>query len=244
MKVKILTLLAALFLVCNISSAQGVGTFKAKKKTAVVKKNIAPQRQGTFIMPKVGVGLNFTGYYHEMFFNLQAVLGHEFNNHFALGIGAGLNNCITVDDTYGNIVYDRMLIICIPLYVNIHGDFSKHKTTAYYSLDLGVQMPIRKAIGLEYYFHYYCDDGDYVLCDNNKFIIERFFGGFFISPEIGIRFNSCYLGANFNYASVHKRHHSENQNHDHLNFEGLNGDYHSCILSLKFGYKIPLNLKR
>lgn len=237
MKVKLLTLLAALFLVCNISSAQGVGTFKAKKKTAVVKKNIAPQRQGTFIMPKVGAGYNFG--VGGFAFNLQAVFGYEYNNHFALGVGTGFNN-ISFNFSY----MQRTLSVSIPLYLNIHGDFSKHKTTAYYSLDLGVQMPIRRALENEhYYWGYYYDsyDDDYYYdygYHDNPLTNEYFCKGFFVSPEIGIRFNSCYLGLNFTYARRHEYVYKYD-NRSHIHYTN-----NLQTLSLKFGYKIPLNLKR
>lgn len=200
---KLLTLLAIIFLLGNVSSAQGVGAYKAKK-TEVVKvknNNLAPQRQGTFIMPKVGVGYDVL---EECFvFNLQAVFGYEFNNHFAIGVGTGFNNYI-VDD----------LVASVPLHLNIHGDFTKHKTTAYYSLDFGVHIPI--------------------ITDGGRYYIKALF----VSPEIGIRFNNCYLGANLVHAKLYE-----------YEYRDCYGDYDLDIddlltLSLKFGYKIPLNLKR
>lgn len=223
MKIKLLTLLVAIFLLGNVSSAQGVGTFKAKKKSTVVKKNLAPQRQGTFIMPKVGAGYNFG--VGSFAFNLQAVFGYEFNNHFAIGVGTGFNN-ISFD--FGNM--QRTLSVSIPLYLNIHGDFSKHKTTAYYSLDLGVQMPIRRALENEYYYDY-----DY---HDNPLTNEYFCKGFFVSPEIGIRFNSCYLGLNFTYARRHEYVY-KNNNRSHIHYTN-----NLQTLSLKFGYKIPLKKVR
>lgn len=144
MKVKLLTLLAALFLVCNVSFGQGVGTFKAKKKSTIVKKNLEPQRQGFYVMLEISAGIDFFDGFSPSF-NIQAVVGYEFNNHFALGIGTGFNNYILIDHYRLDISYERMLTISIPLYINIHGDFSKHRTTAYYSLDLGFQMPVREA---------------------------------------------------------------------------------------------------
>lgn len=222
MKVKILTLLAALFLVCNISSAQGVGTFKAKKKTAVVKKNIAPQRQGVFIMPKVGVGISVDA---DLFtLNLQAVFGYEFNNHFAIGVGTGFDNYYYFDyggfrGLYGYVYDKRKLTSSIPLYINIHGDFSKHRTTAYYNLDLGVHMPIIKALGRTY----------------SKIPLKYYYKGFFVSPEIGIRFNNCYLGANFTYTKVHELFDVDSDIYSYYIID------YTSFLSLKFGYKIPLN---
>lgn len=236
MKIKLLTLLVAIFLLGNVSSAQGVGTFKAKKKsTVVVKKNLAPQRQGAFIMPKVGAGIKSDE--NGFTFNLQAVIGHEFNNHFALGVGTGFNNYILDNHYYyyynfyhNHIEFkNRMLTISIPLYINIHGDFSKHKTTAYYSLDLGVQMPIRRAIG-ESVSHYYDDDYD----TTEK--VMMFYRGFFISPEIGIKFNSCYLGVDFTLAKIHSEFVFSNR--------AYNDFYFTKVLSLKFGYKILLKKVR
>lgn len=179
-------------------------------------------------MPEVGVGIiNFN---EGINFNLQAVFGYEFNNHFALGVGTGFNN-YNPNDHYYSEYYDR-LTTSIPLYINIHGDFSKHVTTAYYSLDLGVQMPIRKAIGNERVYHEYYDEYyDGYIYDYTNVTCKTFFRGFFISPEIGIRFNSCYLGINYTCAKSHSRNDlSVAYNHDWFN----------SILSLKFGYKIPL----
>lgn len=235
MKVKLLTLLAAIFMLGNVSSAQGVGTFKAKKKSTIVKKNLAPQRQGTFIMPKLGVGINVDAELSTL--NLQAVLGYEFNNHFAIGVGIGFDNYYYFHNTgyrgtnmyiydlnlnlnynYGYVYEKRRLTSSIPLYINIHGDFSRHRTTAYYSLDLGVHMPIIKALGSTWGYKgiplkYYCK-------------------GFFVSPEIGIKFNNCYLGANFTYTKVHEIFDVDFDIDSYIDY--------TSFLSLKFGYKIPL----
>ena len=205
----------------NVSSAQGVGTFKAKKKSTIVKKNLAPQRQGTFIMPKLGVGINVDAELSTL--NLQAVFGYEFNNHFAIGVGTGFDNYYYFDNVgyrglYGYVYDKRKLTSSIPLYINIHGDFSRHRTTAYYSLDLGVHMPIIKALGSTWGYKgiplkYYCK-------------------GFFVSPEIGIKFNNCYLGANFTYTKVREIFDVDFDIDSYIDY--------TSFLSLKFGYKIPL----
>lgn len=128
MKVKILTLLAAIFLIGNVSFGQGVGAYKAKRSemVKVKKNNLAPQRQGFYVMPEVGVGLVFDSEYFT--WNVQGIFGYEFNNYLSIGIGTGLTSL----ELYDN--------INIPLFVNIRGDITKKDITPYYSIDCGYSL--------------------------------------------------------------------------------------------------------
>lgn len=212
MKVRLLTLLAIIFLLGNVSFAQGVGAYKAKRTELVKKKNLAPQRQGLFIMPEVGA--DFSVGWMDSGLSLQALFGYEFNNHFALGIGTGVIGSSDLD------------YIISPLFLSIHGDFSKHKTTAYYRLDIGTMIPIKKeewSIS-HYHDHYYGYDKNY-----------RYIKGFTLSPEVGIRANNCYIGIRCTIATV--------RSERYCSYSGYinEGQYTDCcFLSLKFGYKIPL----
>lgn len=181
MKLKILTLLAVIFLLGNVSSAQGVGAYKAKKTEVVKKRKPVPQREGFFIMPEIEVGgivdHGLDGGYQ---YKINAIFGYEFNNHFALGVGTGFNSSRRFD-------LDEDKMNNLPFYINIHGDIFKAKTSLYYSLDLGFMLPLKKA----YDFYY-------------KDTIECYYRGLMISPEIGVRTNNCYFGINCLIANTYE----------------------------------------
>ncbi len=209
MKVKILILLAAIFLLCNVSSAQGVGAYKAKKTEVVKKRKPVPQREGFFIMPEIEVGgIVVHGLDGGYQYKINAIFGYEFNNHFALGVGTGFNSSRRFD-------LDEDQMNNLPFYINIHGDIFKAKTSLYYSLDLGFMLPLKKA----YDFYYYDT-------------IECYYRGLMISPEIGVRTNNCYFGINCLIANTYE------------NTWYYEDKYKEFIFSIKFGYKIPLNIGR
>lgn len=227
MKVKLLTLLAVISLLGNVSSAQGVGAYKAKK-TEVVKvknKNLVPQRQGFFIMPEIEVGgISRNGLDGGYQYKINAIFGYEFNNHFSLGVGTGFNNGArkTLFYHYGTFMAKMSNL---PLYINIHGDIFKAKTSLYYSLDLGFMLPLKKA---------YYNDNDNINIDSNYY--ECYYKGIIISPELGVRINNCYLGINCLIANTYK-----NYVFPHWYVEDK---FKEFIFSIKFGYKIPLNIGR
>ena len=241
MKVKILILLAAIFLLGNVSSAQGVGAYKAKK-TEVVKKrnNINPERRGYYVMPEVILGVVSD---RGPMLNVNATLGYEFNNHFALAVGTGFNN--TYDDNMGYSHLDKKeMNIEIPLYININGDFSRRplldEITPYYDIDLGFVIPIRKSSIIknvynwrEDYYYYYFN--------------EYYNKGLMFSPEFGIRVKQCYIGVKY---MLTKQYHDLSNGGAVVNDEYVGGNLSFCgesyvsSLSLKFGYKIPLNIGR
>lgn len=136
MKIKIFTLLAAIFLLSNISWGQ-VGEYRVRKTETITKKiekpkviiENNPQREGFFVIPEVGfLGVDHYGYT----LSLQGIFGYEFNNHLAFGVGTGLNFSNT--ENY------------IPLYISLRGDITKKQIdkgiTPYYSIDFGYNVSL------------------------------------------------------------------------------------------------------
>ena len=132
MKIRIFTLLAAIFLLSNISWGQ-VGEYRVRKTKTITKKIEKPkkpkvirennhQREGFFVIPEVGVGISDSPRFSLC---LHGTLGYEFNNHLAFGVGTGFN---IINNEGG-----------IPLYANLHGDITKkiYGITPYYSFDIG-----------------------------------------------------------------------------------------------------------
>ena len=140
MKIKIFTLLAAIFLLSNISWGQEVGEYRVRKTETITKKiekpkkQINPQREGFFVIPEVGfLGVDNHGYT----LSLQGIFGYEFNNHLAFGVGTGLN--------FSDIgAY-------IPLYISLRGDITKKQIakgiTPYYSIDFGYNVSLDRSWG-------------------------------------------------------------------------------------------------
>lgn len=194
MRIRFFTLFIAIFILANVSFAQSVGSYKARKTETITKKQLAPQQQGFFIMPEVAAGRNFDS---DLSYDINGVFGYVFNNHFALGIGIGYNSCTIIGRK----------ATCIPFYLNLHGDFSKNKVSPYYSLDLGFRETIKS-----------------VSISNDSYDIK----GPIISPELGLRFNNCYIGANLIIG-----------NRRHLYYyDGFYRTQKDYIINLKFGYKI------
>lgn len=143
MRIKILTLLAGLFLFSNLTFAQSVGEYRVRKtetvtrkiekpkKPKVVREN-NPERRGFYVTPEGGVGLNSYGK-SILSISFHGKLGYEFNNHFALGIGTGVN----------------LVTLSMPLYVCVHGDIGFFsKIAPYYSADFGYNFSdIRRTHG-------------------------------------------------------------------------------------------------
>lgn len=194
MRIRFFTLFIAIFILANVSFAQSVGSYKARKTETITKKQLAPQQQGFFIMPEVAVGKNFD-FHYALSYDINGVFGYVFNNHFALGIGIG----------YNSYTKRGRKATCIPFYLNLHGDFSKNKVSPYYSLDLGFRETIKN---VRRWNHSY----------DNK--------GPIISPELGLRFNNCYIGANLIIG---------NRKHIYYGGSERTKEY---IVNLKFGYKI------
>lgn len=136
MKIRIFTLLAAIFLLSNISWGQ-VGEYRVSRTKTITKKiekpkvirEDNPKREGFFVIPEVGfLGVDYDGYT----LSLQGIFGYEFNNHLAFGVGTGLN--YSNNETY------------IPLYISLRGDITKKQIakgiTPYYSIDFGYNVSL------------------------------------------------------------------------------------------------------
>lgn len=85
MKIKLLTLLATIFLLTNISLGQSVGEYRVRKTETITKKiekpkkQINPQREGFYAKASVNIIPMLIG-----------SVGYEFNRHFATGISSGV----------------------------------------------------------------------------------------------------------------------------------------------------------
>ncbi len=134
MKIRIFTLLAAIFLLSNVSWGQ-VGEYRVRKTETITKKiekpkvvrENNPQREGFFVITEAGLGFD---YWVEIALHLHGTIGYEFNNHLALGIGTGFD--------FGENE------VGIPLYVNLRGDITKkpifNGITPYYGFDFGYKF--------------------------------------------------------------------------------------------------------
>ena len=164
MKIRIFTLLTAIFLLSNVSWGQEVGEYRARKIETITKKiekpkkpkvvrEINPQREGFFVIPEVGVGVGISDS-SRFSLCLHGTFGYEFNNHLAFGVGTGFN---FINNEGG-----------IPLYANLHGDITKkiYGITPYYSFDIG--------------YIFFPDYWKYE--------------GLLLSPELGIKTNKLYIG--------------------------------------------------
>ena len=207
MKIRIFTLLAAIFLLSNVSWGQ-VGEYRVRKTETITKKiekpkvvrENNPQREGFFVITEAGlIGFdNWGDYYVESYvLNANGIFGYEFNNHFAAGIGIGLN--VT---NYLN----------LPLYISIRGDITKRPITTnitpYYGVDFGYNIKLTSYDGYNY-------------TNYNK--------GILFSPEIGIRTNKFYIGTECMITNHHTNHYT------------WDNDNIALVISIKLGYKIPLN---
>ena len=103
----------------------------------------------------------------------------------------------------------------IPLYINLRGDITKKQ--------------IAKEIT-----PYYSLDFGYNLCVReyyNHQSYKKYIKGLLFTPELGIRINNFHIGA---AAMITEYHNNNRYNHEF--------SYVNLVLSLKLGYKIPLNL--
>lgn len=204
----------------NIETTTPISEVRKEKTKKVKTRNLNTNRKGFFVMPEIEVGS--AGHLGLDAYKVNAIFGYEFNNHFSLGVATGFNS------TRYKPYYDVLKIGTIsnlPLYVNIHGDMFKGKTSLYYSLDLGFMLPLKKYFD-DHYDYYYIGYEEYY------YIVyeENYYKGLMISPEIGIKINKCYCGINLLIANYY-------HNSPHGNDESM-----VPIISIKFGYKIPLNI--
>ena len=227
MKIKSLTLLLALSFLANISFAQYAGSYKLTKSNYVSVKHKKPnyQKPKFYIMPEIGAGLRLDDPGLEYDATLE--FGCEFNKFFSLGIGAGY---ISVTGSYDP-PFISPEMSSIPLYLNMHGSFSKKNVSPYWSIGLGINIPIE---GYGYKHLDFCREECY-----KSYYYE--ISGLMISPELGLRLGSCsYLGINALMMGVT---HWISEFHNDYKCYKSDNRYKSWgirewALSLKFGYKI------
>lgn len=216
MRIKLMTLLAGLFLFGNLTIAQSVGEYRVRKTETITKKiekqkkpeverEKNPEREGFYVMPEVGIlGADFEfPYYDSIYYlNFQGTFGYEFNNNLALGVGLGYY--FPINSHYYTYV---------PLFINLYGDITKKpiakSITPYYSLDFGYNLCVR---GYE------------------LFGTTEYNEGLLFTPELGIRINNFHIGA----AAMITEYHRVYSTYYHED------NYVNLVLSLKLGYKIPL----
>lgn len=163
-------LLIVIFLLSNVTFAQSVGTYKARKaetvrkkiKTEKIKPEINAKRRGFFIMPELGMELTEGP---ELI--IDCLMGYEFNNYFAVGVGCGYS----IDCMHGSGASGIVPVV-------VRGDLTNKsilktkkgkETVPYYSLKM----------------HWYLKDE-----------FHGFYrgGNYYISPEFGIRINRSCIG--------------------------------------------------
>lgn len=212
MRIKLMTLLAGLFLFGNLTIAQSVGEYRIRKTETITKKiekqkkpkverENNPEREGLYVMPEVGIiGVDFE--FGAYYLNFQGTFGYKFNNHLELGVGLG----------YYFPGIQRRYYSYIPLYINLRGDITKNQIaksiTPYYSLDFGYNLCVKPMI------------------DDWIFYNE----GLLFTPELGIRINNFHIGTAFMITRLHSESMYSIRSNNRVNL----------VLSLKLGYKIPL----
>lgn len=240
MKLKLHLLLAALFLMGNSSYAQRVGSYKIKNTQVVSQKHAKPnyQKPKFYIMPEVGVGYSWVNASdlptdRQNLNKITAELGLEINKFFSFGFGVGYS--------YSTRNYNPMsapIISSMPLYFNMHGNFSKKKVSPYWSLDFGYAVPIES-------FRYHiisCDDPFYHEISESSFDCyeegRAREEGLCISSEFGLRFGKCcYLGVQGSLFQFRNNGYSCTWHYD-PDWDYYSTDYYYFNLSLKLGFKI------
>ena len=143
MKIRIFTLLTAIFLLSNVSWGQEVGEYRVRKTETITKKiekpkkpkvvrEINPQREGFYAKASVNIGFPM----------LTGSVGYEFNRHFAIGISSG--------------IFSNYYDLYVPLSLEISGDITKKNiignAALCYSVEplmvLGLDWEIVPKIGL------------------------------------------------------------------------------------------------
>lgn len=231
MKIKSLTLLLALSFLTNISFAQYAGSYKLTKSNSVSVKHKNPnyQKPKFYIMPEIGAGISLDR--EDMAIIVDLELGCEFNKFFSLGCGIGYIGITGEKNESTSFITPYMS--SMPVYLNMHGSFSKKKVSPYWNIDLGFNIPIED---YRYIDGYFCEEN----CSRST---SSEISGLMISPEFGLRLgNLSYLGINALIMCGETTHWYEHRrpcsryDKPHF-FQGFN----DVALSLKFGYKIMSN---
>lgn len=233
MKIKSLTLLLALSFLTNISFAQYAGSYKLTKSNSVSVKHKNPnyQKPKFYIMPEIGAGISLDR--EDMAIIVDLELGCEFNKFFSLGCGIGYIGITGEKNESTSFITPYMS--SMPVYLNMHGSFSKKNVSPYWSIDLGFNFPIND---YKYSRRFSCEGNCYK--ENCYKRYHQCIYGLMISPELGLRLGSCsYLGIN---ALMMGRKDYVSADHDYSCYykdsSSKSWGIREWALSLKFGYKI------
>ncbi len=214
MRIKILTLLTGLFLFSNLTFAQSVGEYRVRKTETVTRK-IEKEKK-----PKVVRENNpeRRGFY--VMPEVGIFGGSLYSGKLAFGLqgvcGYDINNHLALGIGTGlkTVVNEGLFL---PLYVNFRGDITKKQIakvlTPYYSINFGYNICVKEHVSN--YHREYID-------------------GLLFTPELGIRINNFHIGTAFMITECHRKY--------KYPFFGYGYSSVIGVLSLKLGYKIPLNL--
>lgn len=228
MKIKSLTLLLALSFLANISFAQYAGSYKLTKSNyvSVKHKKANYQKPKFYIMPEIGAGLILDD--SDLEYDATLEFGCEFNKFFSLGIGAGY---ISVTNSYDP-PFISPEMSSIPLYLNMHGSFSKKNVSPYWSIGLGINIPIENYGRYQYLSSCWKGEDCYA-----SYYYE--ISGLMISPELGLRLGSCsYLGIKALMMGINESRYEEHVYPCYYSDRWSSNWEPEWALSLKFGYKI------
>lgn len=182
------------------------------RKTETVTRKIEKEKK-----PKVVRENNLQG---EGFFVVPEVGIFGASVHLTFGLqgvcGYDINNHLALGIGTGlRTVGDAGLFL--PLYVNFRGDITKKQIakvlTPYYSINFGYNICVKEHVG------------DFSIA---------YIDGLLFTPELGIRINNFHIGTAFMITEYHYQY-----------TDPIYGFYRRSdfgVLSLKLGYKIPLNL--
>lgn len=220
MRIKILTLLTGLFLFSNLTFAQSVGEYRVRKTETVTKK-IEKEKK-----PKVVRENNpeRRGFYVMPEVGIFGVSPLSASGKLAFGLqgvcGYDINNHLALGIGTGlkTVVYKGLFL---PLYVNFRGDITKKQIakvlTPYYSINFGYNICVKEHD-------------------------SRYIDGLLFTLELGIRINNFHIGTEFmitEFTKFHYVHYNYSNHYSKYPIYNVIG-----VLSLKLGYKIPLNFKR
>lgn len=158
--------------ITNYNNTRKVDTKTSKQKNTY--KEQFTRGGTTYFMGELG--LNTGALDGDAIIDFQATYGYEVNNYVSIGGGIGFT-------TYKVNNYEKERAISVPLLVNFNGFLFESRVSPYYSVDLGLMMPFKKAKDIV------TDKADYTVY--NRYYTK----GLVISPEIGVTFGGFRIGA-------------------------------------------------
>lgn len=214
MRIKILTLLTGLFLFSNLTFAQSVGEYRVRKTETVTKK-IEKEKKPKVVRENNPERRGFYVMPEVGIFGVDFQFGAYYLN-FQGTFGYEFNNHLALGVGLGYYFLNiSRYYTYVPLYINLYGDITK--------------KPIAKNI-----IPYYSLDFGYNLCVRSyeRYSTTKYNEGLLFTPELGIRINNFHIGTAAMITEYHKKSYSMIYAYSYVNL----------VLSLKLGYKIPLNL--